>query len=868
MKLKLTLFTLCLSAISFAQISFTESHAALNIHHQTINSNYSSGTAVVDVDGDGLDDITLGSGLGDSLRFYHNTGAGFVQMTIPMAGMGHTKQIAWIDYDNDGDMDCYLANLIGVNQLWENTGGFTFTEVSAAAGLSQEETPSWAIDWGDYNRDGYLDLYVTANVQGTSMDTVFANHLYKNQGDGTFEEISVYAAVADSNKNPLATTFGDINNDMWPDIFTASDKFQGNTLLKNNGNGTFLDISVPANCNHQLEGMNGGMADANNDGYEDIYVTNGPAGNIFLLNNGDETFTEVAVSNGTAFYDESWGGIFLDVDNDSDKDLYVSGGLGDPAAHCAAMYENDGTGNFTEPSGIGMDGDTTRSYSNAYGDFNNDGFLDILVNNVGLEDFSTIWMNNGNGNNFFNVRLTGVISNSMAVGAVIEIYHSGTYQKRYRHCSNGFMNQNTSTEHFGLAGDTIIDSVVVSWPSGLVENYYNLSANQTVEWVEGAQEPLFAQVFLEGEMIVCADEHVVLYPNGQFENIIWNNSISSRTIEIAATGTYFFQATNPSGGILYSDTVHVIVNDAPVSSVSLTDVLCYNDASGTATSTTPLSEGIVAYEWSNGSTNNTVSNLGAGNYTLVETNVNGCTDTVTFSVYQPSELTMSSATVNVDCANDSTGQISVTVNGGVSGYSYNWSNGATSSSITNISGGSYSVTIQDSNGCELMESYTITEPTLIVPTEIVVDEVVGNDGSIDLSVVGGVPPYDFLWSNAMTSEDLSGVTSGTYDVVITDSTGCSVEGSYVIESFVGIGTVENDVATITPNPSNGHFTVQLMENSDVKYWSITDISGREVRRGEIENSIFEINLKQAPSGVYYLTVFTTRGGQTQKIIKR
>ena len=111
MKLRLTLFTLCLSAISFAQISFTESHAALNIHHQTINSNYSSGTAVVDVDGDGLDDITLGSGLGDSLRFYHNTGAGFVQMTIPMAGMGHTKQIAWIDYDNDGDMDCYLANL-------------------------------------------------------------------------------------------------------------------------------------------------------------------------------------------------------------------------------------------------------------------------------------------------------------------------------------------------------------------------------------------------------------------------------------------------------------------------------------------------------------------------------------------------------------------------------------------------------------------------------------------------------------------------------------------------------------------------------------------------------------------------------------
>ncbi|MFT5779939.1 MAG: hypothetical protein ACI837_002899, partial [Crocinitomicaceae bacterium] len=813
------------------------------------------------------DDLTLGSGLGDSIRFYQNTGTIFTQVDLGIAGLEHTKQISWIDYDNDGDMDLFIANLEADNVLYRNDGGLSFTDVTIASGLSLEGTPTWAFDWGDYNRDGWLDLYVTNNTFGTPYDTIFSNYLYKNNADGTFDEMTRYAAVADSNKSPLAVIFTDINNDMWPDIFVPTDKMLGNVLFKNTMIGGFEDISVSSNANQTICSMNAGAGDCNNNGYLDLYVTNSPPGNVFLENNGNETFAEVGLTNGTGFFQESWGGVFFDADNDTDQDLYVSGGVGDPAFNSAAMYENDGTGMYTElTSGIGMDADTTRSYANAYADFNSDGFMDLVVNNVG-PDSSQIWMNNGNGNSYVQVLLHGTLSNSHAIGGVVEIYHGGTYQKRYNQCANGFMNQNSTYLHYGLGASALIDSLIISWPSGMIESYYSIPVNQRLEYTEGAQTPFIATVFSEGPLTSCASDPVTLHPNGQFTDVVWNNTIASRTLLVTTSGTYFYEAVDPNSAMVYSDSVQIIINSNPVSSITTTDVSCYGGANGTAISTTPGSENIVGYMWSNSTPTPATINLMAGNYTLIETDINGCTDTVNFMITQPDSIEIASTVTSNDCYDGAEGEITIMVTGGTPNYMYLWNTSESTNVITGLSAGSYLVQVTDSNNCVQNGIYTITEPMQISSIAVVTDEVTLANGSIDLTPVGGTAPYTFLWDNAMITEDITGLSSGLYSCTITDSLNCSVVVTYFVGSQVGLSENGSAIVSVSPNPSDGIFTLKMNELDTDATISVIDIHGKIIRGAFKINATTQIDLSGEAAGVYLLKIATDDHYWTVRLMK-
>jgi len=257
-----------------------------------------------------------------------------------------------------------------------------------------------------------------------------------------------------------------------------------NYLYKNNGDGTFTDVSQISGTDILINAMSTTIGDYNNDGWFDIYITDSNK-NIFLKNNGDGTFTNVASITGTTFDSIGWGAVFLDADNDTDLDLYVSGNLDGSTTLPSAFYENQGNGIFNIPSNIGFVNDTLPSFSNAIGDVDNDGFPEIIVlNNKNNNIF--LWKNTTTStNNWLKVKLEGTTSNRDGIGSVIEIGVNGYKQYRYTLNGEGYLGQNTGSEFFGVGTATNIDYVKVTWLGSTVDLFTNVTPNQTLNIIEG-----------------------------------------------------------------------------------------------------------------------------------------------------------------------------------------------------------------------------------------------------------------------------------------------------------------------------------------------------------------------------------------------
>lgn len=471
-----------------AQISFVESSASQNINVYHSTTEFVGGVSFFDFDKDGWDDITFSSQEGDPVRFFKNNlgSLSLINLNIPEYN-SDTRQINWVDIDNDGDNDLFVVSNSASNRLFLNDGAMNFTDITSVSGISMDVMKSWAATWGDYNNDGYLDLFLGNR---DFANRTYPNILYRNNGDNTFTNVNTISGISNSNHLTLCASFFDFNNDGWQDIYISNDRINtSNILYKNNGDGTFSDISISSGTDISIDAMSTTIEDYNYDGFLDIYVTNTQSGNSFFINNGDETFSDIANSNGTIFNSIAWGAVFIDADNDRDQDLYVSGMLdGSTSQLPSAFYENSGTGNFTIPSNAGFDNDTAESYSNAIGDINNDGYPDMTVVN-NSPDNNFLWMNeskNNINNNWLKVSLEGTTSNRMGIGSWIEIKADGVLQNRYTICGEGYISQNSDSEFFGLRGSSTIDYVKVTWLSGVEDILYNVPANQKLHIVEGS----------------------------------------------------------------------------------------------------------------------------------------------------------------------------------------------------------------------------------------------------------------------------------------------------------------------------------------------------------------------------------------------
>ena len=498
-----------------------------------------SGCAFLDYDADGWQDILLINGMDwpghkrrrSTLRLYRNNRNGaFTDVTksagldIEMYGMG----VAVGDYNNDGFPDIFIS-CVGQSRLFHNTGKGTFVDATRSSGLFGRQGLSTSALWFDYDRDGYLDLFVCNYVRWSPEHDVFCSldgthksyctpeayrgdtcWLFHNRGNGTFEDVTATSGVFDSSSKSLGVAMLDYDQDGWPDLLVANDT-QPNKLYRNLHNGKFKDVAVEAGLAFSTEGkaragMGVDVGDFDNSGQPGIAITNFDNEMIGLYHSVKAgVYDDVATAAGIGAASKStlgFGCIFLDVDLDGALDLAVANGHIDETvrnirgnagyAQPPQLFLNQGNGRFREMAAeVGGEFEKPRvGRGLAYADFDRDGGLDILLttNNGPAALFRNEQLA---GNRSVRFELQGTQSNRDAIGASVQIFAGDLHQSRLVRGGSSYLSQSELPLTFGLAKRDRIDRVVIQWPSGRTEEYKNLKTTKAYKCLEGRGiEPL------------------------------------------------------------------------------------------------------------------------------------------------------------------------------------------------------------------------------------------------------------------------------------------------------------------------------------------------------------------------------------------
>jgi hypothetical protein len=447
----------------------------------------------IDVNGDGWDDlfITNGPFSGQNNMLYINNGNGsFTTITgDPIVNDNDRSDGAsFADADNDGDLDAFVvtygANGSGKkNYFYRNNGDGSFTyEPGIAMGLPL--TYSEMANWIDVNNDQNLDLYFTNSFQSLS------NRYFENLGDGSFEAVA-NLSITSENLPSRSIDWVDYDGDGDSDLFITNEENEKNSLFRNDGANNFTQITNLAIVQDLRNSAGSSWADIDNDGDFDLFVGNwgnsGQANQLFINTGG--SFTEDTNSVIAAAVTSSFGSTFGDVDNDGDLDLFVCNSYLN-GQNTNFLYMNDGNGNFTLDVSSDLANFQGWSFGAAFGDYDNDGWLDILLANTQNENqANALFRNTGTGNNWVKLTLIGTVSNYSAVGAKIRLRSTfngnEVWQTRHISAASGYCSQNSYKVHFGLGNATIIDEIEVSWPSGLVETFANTNVNGNYTAIEG-----------------------------------------------------------------------------------------------------------------------------------------------------------------------------------------------------------------------------------------------------------------------------------------------------------------------------------------------------------------------------------------------
>jgi hypothetical protein len=501
-----------------------------------------SGVALIDYDRDGYPDIFLVNGsrlegfapsAAPTNHLFHNNRDGtFTDVTARagVASSGWGQGVCVGDFDNDGFDDLFVTYYGRRNILYHNNGDGTFTDATAEAGLG-ERSRNWSTGCAfvDYDRDGKLDLFVasyidfnlaTAGLPGSGPNclsmgvAVFCgprgmpaarSTLYRNQGNGKFADVSAAAGIAKaSDCYGLGVLTGDFENRGWPDIYVACDSTPS-LFFRNNGDGTFEERGVQAGVGYDEDGreqagMGVSAGDYDADGRLDIFKTNFEDDVPDLYHNeGDGTFTFRTFDAKLGFNLKylGWGGGFFDFDNDGWPDIFIANGHVYPELENHhhpelpyrqrnLLYHNSGNGRFedvTSTAGPGLD--VRRSGRGvAFGDLNNHGRLDILINNQ--NDPPTLLHNESeNPDRWISIRTVGTKSNRDGIGARVTLFTGGRRQIQEVTSGGSYLSQNDLRVHFGLGSATKIDRIEVRWPSGSTDKIENASVDRFLIVEEG-----------------------------------------------------------------------------------------------------------------------------------------------------------------------------------------------------------------------------------------------------------------------------------------------------------------------------------------------------------------------------------------------
>lgn len=513
-----------------AQSGINFRHAASKTSFKYLLETMGGGVAIFDFDNDGRMDIFFSNGaaLKDSMskgevadksqpkywnRLYRQkTDGTFADVTerAGLKGSGYSMGVAAADYDNDGYVDLFVTGYKS-DRLYRNNGDGTFADVTSKI---PNDNNGWSTSagWFDYDRDGRLDLFVvrymdwdfesgsmfcggpTSALRAYCHPDNFkgaANLLFHQRADGSFEDAGESSGIVDSSGKGLGVAFADFDNDGWTDVFVANDSVR-QSLYRNKGNGTFEDIAVMSGAAYDEDGRTfAGMGidcgDYDNDGYMDVFITTLSNEKYALYrNNGDLSFTYVTNTSGVGqitLLNSGWGTRFVDVDNDGLRDLFVAQSHVLDTIEKSTTYlkykqtpllmRNTGKGfvNITATAGTPFNSPVAARGA-AFGDLNNDGYLDAVI--AVLDEAPLILRNMGTANNWLGISLTGSKSNRSGAGARVTVTSLGGQKQIFDASTGGsYLSSNDPRIVVGLGNTRGVRSVEVRWPSGRVQTLTN-----------------------------------------------------------------------------------------------------------------------------------------------------------------------------------------------------------------------------------------------------------------------------------------------------------------------------------------------------------------------------------------------------------
>jgi hypothetical protein len=833
---------------------FTNIAPSLGIDAVLPTSNlFGAGVSFADFDNDGWDDLTIGM-TGEPIKIYRNNQGVLEEQNIGLPNLGSVKSMHWVDVDNDYDLDFYVSVRDNPMKIYRNNGDGTFTDMTNGSGLHQNTEDTYGASWGDYDLDGDLDLYVCNYQFSTTMGSAEQrNHLYRNDGNFQFTDVTDAAGVSGGVELSFQSLWFDYNYDLLPDLYVINDKTNPNRIYRNNGDGTFTDLTGgDTGLDVVIDAMTASYDDYNNDLLPDMYITNTQVGGNVLLRASQLGFyQDVATQTNTILFDYTWGATWFDKDNDMDLDLFICESEALAFNSPNYLLENLGASanySFEDVSEDLTTPDNSDAYSVASGDIDNDGNIDLLVQNRYPYN-AVFWHNEGTGNNYIKVALQGSVSNTYGIGSWIEVFTAEQDFIRHTHLGEQYLAQNSFKEHFGLGSQTVVDSIRITWPNGWVDTFYDLPVNETFTFTEGDG---YSPAVQASSLHVCDGDSVLLVATEGL-NPVWQPSgVASDSIYVSQAGTYTYSATNELGIPFTSAEIVLTSVDAPVLNATVTMPACYgfDDATIELSSDQDDVTFFVAGEPADAN----LSALTAGNYLVVMQNSSGCESFEVITIEQPDSIEIELTIDPILCAGE-LATAEATSTGGTGAVSFDWS-----ASPEGLTAGAYSVTATDENGCESSLDFEVTtpEPLVVSSTESPADE--GNNGSIDLLIEGGTPDYFVQWTGpdgfSSSDEDLSGLESGVYIAVVTDVNGCFTVYSVVLNG-VGVDRFEPvNEFTLFPQPSSTHIVVHgAVERLHLA--ELYDLQGRRVHTWELTRSEvgqISLPLPQLADGRYQLVL--------------
>ncbi len=665
------------------------------------------------------------------------------------------------DFNGDGFDDILVSTTGGARDIYYSDG---FGHFEVATAISNTISGSFAV--GDIDNDGDIDF---VNYGGTDYK------VYVNDGAGNFTDQPAVSLVGTGSIS--FARIADINGDNLADIITGNGGMNAtdlNEIWINSGSAGNPAFTYFEGLNSSYAPINGiAIGDIDNDGDVDLTFGGSSWNSVTFKNDNNTTFIQDqqlgAYNGGVRYIDWNQDG-FLDL---MTNDNYNAWGV--------RVNYNDGTGTFLTTTNIVVPGANDVAQV-SYADMNGDGFTDVVTRNFG-----------GNGKIF----LSNGCETTLATACDFKLGPADNVSVV------GDFNDDGKPDVFCGARDR--------------------KSSASLNFLTPVSTPALSDITSTTGDEVCDGDQISIEATASNTGTIqWFSDVNGATqigtgspySPTAGPGTYeyYVGSENPNGCRSLLDTVEVIVNENPavaLNASSVTALDCFGDTdgelnidvtlNGTATTST--------YQWDDAS-NSTTQNLigvGAGTYSIVVTDNNGCTASTSGTITEPSELTASTSALAVTCNGDTDGSVDLSATGGTTAYSYQWDDAANSTTedLSGVGADTYNVTVTDANGCTTTATATVTEPDPLVATTQATDVLCngGTDGSVDLSATGGTTAYSYLWDDTAnsTTEDLSGVGADTYNVTVTDANGCTTTATATVTEPDALAATSTTTAELNGN---------------------------------------------------------------------